>query len=131
MSSRDLARRDIKTATKIQITIAAILLILSVVLIAGTTFARYESKNTSELTMDIQQSNQLFLLSGDTSESEEYDALSEWTRFSANEYVIDFLLANGNSNDNVCSYAQNAYLEMVVTAGAEKTEHPNSSYSGI
>lgn len=122
MSSRNYFN-SVKTATKIQLSVAVLMLLLVIVLITGTTLARYESQNTSEITMDIQQSKRLYLLSGNISESGEYEALSDWKSSSDGEYGLDFLLANGNSKDNICSYSQNVSLQVVATLGVEKTEN--------
>ena len=123
MSSRDMTEKRIKTATKFQILFTVIVLLSTLILVAGTAWARYESKLSLDLEMDVQLSKQLYLLSEKLSNTGEYELLSDWTSSEAGEYNLEFLLANGTEKDNVCAYNQAASIEIVATAGVEKPEN--------
>lgn len=123
MSSKDLTEKRIKTATKFQIILTVMVLLSAFVLVAGTAWARYESKLSLDLEMDVQLSKQIYLLSDKLTESGEYEVLSDWTSSESGEYNLDFLLANGTGKDNVCAYDQTASIEIVATAGVENPEN--------
>lgn len=123
MSSKNMTEKRIKTATKFQVLLTIIVLLSTFVLVAGTAWARYESKLSLDLEMDVQLSKQIYLLSDKLTNNGTYEVLSDWTSSKSGEYNLDFLLANGIGKDNVCAYDQVASIEIVATAGVEKPEN--------
>lgn len=115
--------------------LTALALVISAVMLAGTTFARYRSIYRSAGTLELQYNYSgtgIFLLAPSTDENDEplsvpslnetedaYKKPGNWTLVSEDngEYRLSFILSNENAPDTPASFDQNGYLQVFITEG--------------
>ena len=106
----------------------ALLIAVTVVMLAGTAYARYRISTKAALNMSYNYSNNgvyLWASYNDnydkTAEKEEDRAkflpLGDWTSVSESTYTLDFLLANEGNDKGPAEFDQNVSLQIFVTEG--------------
>lgn len=86
------------------------------ILLLGTTFARYEAGKSAKLTMTYgTEAAQVYINEIETEETEDLAGAQD-------VYVKDLLLSNGTEEEH-CSYDQIATLSLFMTVGAENPEN--------